>query len=399
MRRYATCRRMAIAAVGLLVWISLPTAGPARAQDPPPTPVALNNYYPPAEDQGGWRSLLPEHGAPGVDDKAKLRDVAGIDWDRLKLAWDHNAAAPGASGLLVIRKGFIVGEWYKNGDRNKTFNIYSSSKSYTSTAFGQIVSEFGNDPLPDGRKLTLDTEVCNREWLPESLPLPDPRKAAITLRQLLNMTSGLDVQGPPVDDHPFEWALGHVDASPMRTLLADPGTTFHYSNAGVAHLVLVFNRAAGEDLFPFLKQRLFDEIGIKNITWRTIGGNGAIGPYSQGYSGIFTTPREHARFCYLAMHKGEWMLKRIVPESYYDFAWAGTKAKADYGGQWWRAVPAPGIPKDMVMTRGRDHNDGFIVPSLDLVFVRLGDGDAGKFPKPKEFQQELVRKVLDAVAK
>ena len=233
----------------------------------------------------------------------------------------------------------------------------------------------------------------------ESLPLPDPRKATITVRHLLNMASGLDVQNPPVNNHPFEWSLGHVDGSPMIKLLNDPGTTFHYSNAGVAHLVLLFNRAVGEDLYPFLQQRLFDQIGMRNVSWLKIGGKGGIGPYNQGYSGIFTTPREHARFCYLAMHKGAWGLRRIVPASYYDFAWAGTKAKADYGAQWWTAVPSPGIPKDMVMTRGRDHNDGFIVPSLDLVFVRLGDGDSKNFPKPKEFERELVLKVLGAIVK
>ena len=107
------------------------------------------------------------------------------------MAWDHNAAVPGATGLLVIRRGQIVGEWYKEGDRTTAFNIYSSSKSYTSTAYGLILSDFGNGPLPNGKTLSLETRVCNTEWLPESLPLPDARKAEITVRNLLNMASGL----------------------------------------------------------------------------------------------------------------------------------------------------------------------------------------------------------------
>ena len=145
---------------------------------------------------------------------------------------------------------------------------------------------------------------------------------------------------------------------------------------------------------PFLKERLLDPIGMKRLRWQKIGGDdGAIGPYSQGYSGIYTNPREHARFCYLALHKGEWAGKRVVPESYYDFAWAGTKVKADYGGQWWTARGIPGAPADLVVTKGKDHNDGFVVPSLDLVFVRLGDGHTF----PKDFERELVRKVVGAV--
>ena len=168
----------------------------------------LSDYFPPQEEQAGWRSLLPAKGEPDDSEKAKIRERGGVDWDRLKAAWDHNAGAPGGTGLLVIRRGYIVGEWYRGGDRTTAFNIYSSSKSYTSTAFGLILSDFGNGPLPGGKTLSLDTKVCNAEWLPESLPLPDPRKAEITVQNLLNMASGLDAQNPPVQDHPFEWALG-----------------------------------------------------------------------------------------------------------------------------------------------------------------------------------------------
>jgi CubicO group peptidase (beta-lactamase class C family) len=379
--------------VGLCLIILAPSSFQAQAEDPR-TPV-LSDYFPPQEEQGGWRSLLPAEGEPDDSQKAKIREVGGVDWDALKAAWDHNASVSGGTGLLVIRRGHIVGEWYRGGDRTTAFNIYSSSKSYTSTAFGLILSDFGNGPLPGGKPLSLDTKVCNTEWIPESVPLPDPRKAEITVRKLLNMASGLDVQNPPVQDHPFEWALGHVAGSPMAMLKNEPGAAFHYSNAGVAHLVLLFKQATGEDLFPFLKRKLFEPIGETQLRWTQIGGEGAIGPLSQGYSGIFTNPRQHARFCYLAMHKGEWAGKRIVPTSYYDFAWKGTSVKADYGAQWWTQPHIAGAPGDLVMTLGRDNNDGFVIPSLDLMIVRFGDGH--EFPR--DFQRDLVLKVLAAVVK
>jgi CubicO group peptidase (beta-lactamase class C family) len=324
--------------------------------------------------------------------KAKIRAEAGVDWDKLAQAWEHNAAAEGATGLLVIRHGLVVGEWYKDCDRATQFNIYSSSKAYTSLAFGLLLADSAAGQLPGGKALTLETKVCNADWLPEALPLPDPRKAAITVRNLLNMASGLGSEPVPAKD-PFEWSLGHVEGSPMAKLKGDPGTVFNYSNAGVAHLVLVFNRAAGRDLFPFLKERVFDRIGISRIRWKTIGGDGAIGAFNQGYSGIFTTAREHARFCQLALHKGEWAGQRIVPAEYYDFAWKGITIKPEYGAQWWVYPHHPDAPRDLVQTAGARKNHGFVVPSLDLVFVRLGDGEH----YADDFEPGLVQKVLAAV--
>lgn len=360
----------------------------ALAEPRPP----LSDYFPPPESQGGWRSLLPDSGEPDAKAKEKIRDVGGVDWDKLTGAWQHNTTAPGSTGLIVIRRGHVVGEWYRGGGRTQAFNIYSSSKAYTSTAFGLILNDFGNPPLPNGKLLSLETRVCNAEWIPESLPLSDAGKSEITVRHLLNMTSGIGSEPVP-ESQPFETSLGHTSGSPFASLRGEPGKVFHYSNAGVSHLVLLFQHAQGSDLFPFMKQRLFDPIGIEQIEWKKIGGQGGIGPYDQGYSGIHTIPREHARFCYLALHKGEWAGKQVVPAKYYEFAWTPSSVKNDYGAQWWTFPLLPGGPKDLVITRGKDFNHGWVIPSLDLVFVRLGDGT--KFPK--DFERDLVLKVLESV--
>jgi CubicO group peptidase (beta-lactamase class C family) len=371
----------------LAIFTAFILALPARAAEP-----KLTDYFPPPESKGGWRSLLPEKGEPEAAAKEKIKTTAGVDYDKLKAAWQLSEQVDGASGLLVIRKGYVVGEWYKDGGRDKTFNIYSSSKAYTSVAFGLLLADSEAGKLK--KKLTLDTKVCNEEWLPESLPLSDARKADITVRNLLNMLSG--IAGAPVPaEAPFETALGKTEKSPFAMLKGDPGTVFNYSNAGVAHLVLVFNHAAGRDLLPYLKERVFEPVGMESVTWQKIGGNGKIGPFCQGYSGLETTPREHARFCYLALHKGNWSGKQVVPASYYDFAWQGTKVKPEYGAQWWVYPRHKEGPKDLVQTAGAFNNHGYVVPSLDLVFVRLGNGK--KFPK--NYEGELVKLVVAAVEK
>jgi CubicO group peptidase (beta-lactamase class C family) len=207
------------------------------------------------------------------------------------------------------------------------------------------------------------------------------------------MASGIDGGNLPSETEPFEIALGKTEKSPFAKLKGEPGEVFNYSNAGVAHLVLLFNRAAGRDLYPFMKERVFDPIGVENLTWSTIGGNGKLGPLSQGYSGVNTTPREHARFLYLALHKGNWAGKLVAPAAHYDFAWEPSKANPTYGAQWWVYPRHKEGPKDLVQTAGANNNHGYIVPSKDLIFVRLGDGK--KFEK--NFEQELVKKVLAAV--
>lgn len=379
--------RTLVTTLSLCLVIAL--ASPAWAED---AKAKLADYFPPPETKGGWRSLLPDKGEPSAEQKAQIKKIAGIDWDKLADAWALNSKTDGSSGLLVIRRGQIAGEWYKDGDRDKAFNIYSSSKAYTSVAFGILLADREAGKISGGKKLTLDTKVCNETWLPESLPLPDPRKADITVRHLLNMASGVGSEAVP-PEAPFEWSLGKVEGAPTVKLKGDPGTVFNYSNAGVAHLVLVFNRAAGKDLFPFMQERVFEPVGMKNVNWTQIGGNGKIGPFSQGYSGIHTTPREHARFCHLALHKGNWAGKQVVPAGYYDFAWQGIKVKPDYGAQWWVYPRHKEAPKDMVQTAGAFNNHGYVVPSLDLIFVRLGDSK--KFEK--NFEQELVKKILAAV--
>jgi CubicO group peptidase (beta-lactamase class C family) len=366
----------------------------AAAEDKKPAKPELTNYFPQPESKGGWRSLLPEKGEPSADQKKQILEKTGVDWDKLNEAWQHNANIEGGSGVLVIRKGYVVGEWYNNATATTTFNIYSSSKAYTSLAFGLLLKDSDDGKLPGGKKLTLDTKVCNKEWLPEALPLSDERKADITLRHLLNMASGIGAEAVPNDMKPFETALGHTEKSPFIKLKADPGKQFNYSNAGVAHLVLIFQHAAGKDLYPFLKERVFEPVGMEKLTWIQIGGkDGQIGPYSQGFSGVTTTPREHARFLYLALHKGDWNGKQVAPAAHYDFAWKSSEANPQYGAQWWVYPKHKEAPQDLVQTAGANNNHGYVVPSQDLIFVRLGDGK--KFPK--DWEQDFVKKVMAAM--
>src|SRR5262249_4974131 len=134
-RRMMRALRACVLGLGLLLTV------PGWAEERRAAKVVLSDYFPPPESKGGWHSLLPDDGEPSAAKKAEITRKTGVDWDRLKEAWEHNAKVDGASGLLVLRKGYVVGEWYKDGGRDKAFNIYSSSKAYTSLAFGLLLAD------------------------------------------------------------------------------------------------------------------------------------------------------------------------------------------------------------------------------------------------------------------
>ena len=203
-RRGAACVGFREAIMHILSWLIIGGIGLGGLGGRPPGTTgpaapALADYFPPPEDQGGWRTLLPDaRRARRQRRRRRIREVGGVDWDKLKAAWEHNAGRPARPGLLVIRKGYIVGEWYRDGDRTTAFNIYSSSKSYTSTAFGLILSDFGSGPLPGGKTLTLDTKVCNERMAPRVAAAARP------------------AQGRDHRPAPAEHGLGPRRASPSR---------------------------------------------------------------------------------------------------------------------------------------------------------------------------------------
>src|SRR5207237_2933613 len=128
---------------------------------------------------GGWR---------GGTKPAQARELAGMDLARLERAWEFAQRCTQNGGLLVARSGWLVFEQYfGRASRNANPDMASTGKAYTSIACGIMLKEV-HDKIPDG----LETKVFTPRFLPEAfLPdgnLDDPRRADITLGQLLCMT-------------------------------------------------------------------------------------------------------------------------------------------------------------------------------------------------------------------
>ena len=147
-----------------------------------PTLLSAQTYFPPPDTAGGWRTL---DGAPAI------RKTAGMDLNRLDGAFTYATRTSAHGGLLVARHGYLVYEkYFGQGHRDAHPDMASIGKAYASIAAGIVMQEKRN-AIPDG----LDQKVFAENYLPEALPLNDPRKADIRLGHLLSMSSGMHGDG------------------------------------------------------------------------------------------------------------------------------------------------------------------------------------------------------------
>ena len=142
--------------------------------------------YPSPEAAQGWAWL----------DRDGARDVAGFDVARLDVVERSYSAlfAGDSSSVVIVRGGRLVREFHAfNVGHAARFDIWSGTKSFTATAWmlalARVASGQDTPALATDGPLTLATPAYS--LLPAGLPLSDPRKAQITLRHLLSMTSGI----------------------------------------------------------------------------------------------------------------------------------------------------------------------------------------------------------------
>jgi len=354
-------------------------------------------YYPPPESRGGWRWLKEPHG---------IRSHAEMDPEKLDLFRRTQELLLGGDSwsIVIIRHGYLVKEFYTFNVLIPTrFDIWSGTKSFTGTAWGLLMDDGRQDKLPKGSGIDLDSPVYPH--IPEGHPLTDPRKERITVRYLLTMTSGIPgekagVVGIPTDTDrgPFEHALGRCPNRYGRwvdKLSAEPGTVWDYSDPAFAHLSLLFSKVAKREMGEYLRECVFDPIGIENLSWDLQGGSGFIGPHTNAHTGIHVSARELARFGYLMLNEGMWSGRQLVPRWWMDMA---TRKSQDmnpsYGFTWWvntDGIRWPGMPKDAFALSGYRSNRCYVIPSLDLVVARVGSGP------PIWDEQDFIEGVVSAI--
>ncbi len=278
------------------------------------------------------------------------------------------------AAFVVTWRGRLIAERYGNGITPRTpLEGWSMGKSLTATLIGVLIKQGVYDiwqPAP----------------IPEWQSAGDPR-AKIRIGDLMHMSSGLRIRAPqdpdydpagPYPDHLYLYT-GSVNSfhyAATRPLQWPPNTVGRYRNSDpvlINYLIRLAVEKRGEDYFSFPQRALFDKIGIRTMVMDT-------DPYgnflTQGYE--LACGRDWARLGNLYLQDGMWNRERILPEGYAKFvstlapAWEADQ-RPIYGAFFW--INGDGrfpLPKEAYYMSGAGGQWTLIIPSHDLVVVRLG---------------------------
>ena len=328
---------------------------------------AKSDYFPPHEP-GPWEKVAPE----------------SRDWEENGLAAVVDfARASRTSALLVLEGGRMVVEWYQAPDELEQTERYrftlnarghpvedvaSMQKSVAALLFGAARAEGAID---------FDDTVSGLLGSGWSSLAPEQERR-IDMHHLLTMTSGL------TDDLAYE---------------TEPGTAWRYNSYAYQKLLPALAAAAGEPINPLTDRYLGRVIGLADSKWTER-------PGMPGLLGLHASARDMARIGLLALRDGKWRERQVVPAEYVQQAFRPSQPfNPAYGLLWWlnerpglrsdgsRANQlVPNAPKDLVMASGALGRRIYVVPSRDLVVVRLGDQP----PHARSFGKRLWELLIEA---
>jgi CubicO group peptidase (beta-lactamase class C family) len=360
---------------------------PRGADDVSFVPTEVGRAWPNAEAEP-WPTgeRLPDTSLP-----------AEVDADALERALDYAMAnhehGQNTRAVVVVYDGRIIGERYAPGiPRDMPHLSWSQGKSITAALVGVLVQQGA---------LSVDQRAPVEEW-----SAPDDPRRDITVADLLHMSSGLDFDNHGLgadnslttDNHHFRIYFDGIDVfrhAVSFPLAVEPNTRWRYLNSDpltLGKIVRETVEARGESYHAFPWTALFDRIGIKNAVLETDAWGNFI---LTGFD--YMSARDWARFGLLHLNDGVWEGERILPEGWSERVSTPAPANADdeYGGLFW--LNAGGrharMPADAYWPAGFMGQTTVIIPSRDMVVVRLGPSPGGFDP----YLNRIVGDVLDAV--
>jgi len=323
-------------------------------------------------------SSLP-HDSPWPRGEAVDLDKLPPDVDRamldsaLKYAFEDGKRRHklGTRAVVVVYKGRIIAERYASGFTKDTPLIgWSMTKSVTNALVGILVKQ---------GKLDIYAPAPVPQWRSSG-----DTRAEITLDQLLRMSGGLDWAEASLNPDIVQMMYNESDMAAFAAsmpLAHSPDTHWSYSSGTTNIVSGIIRRAVGDsdaEYFSFPYRKLFGKLGMTSAVLEPDASGTFVGS-----SYLYATARDWARFGQLYLRDGVWNGERILPEGWVAYSVTPTPRapQGGYGAQFWLNAGSPDdptdrwmpdLPTDIYSARGLDGQFVTVIPSHDLVVVRLG---------------------------
>ncbi|MES2410136.1 MAG: serine hydrolase [Bacteroidota bacterium] len=314
-----------------------------------------------------WKEQLVNNSPfPYGESNQKDTVFSNINYEKLNAVVDNAFDKKGVKSkrtrsVIIIYKNKIIAEKYDVGfNRSSKILGWSMTKSITATCFG-ILQKQG--------KIDIMKPAPIVEWQ------NDERKK-ITINDLLHMNSGL------------EWEEDYTKISDVTKMLFQaedmsrcqlekpakfkPNTHWLYSSGTTNLLSGILRKQfkTHQEYLDFWYSALLDKIGMRSAIIETDMAGNFVGS-SYGWA----TTRDWAKFGLLYLNKGNWDGEQLFDESWAKYvATPTTTSNGRYGAQFWLNAGGhfPDVPRDMFYCNGYQGQMVAIIPSQDLVIVRMG---------------------------
>jgi len=311
------------------------------------------------------------------------------------LNWDIGSEQPlydfleekGTKAFIILKDGKIVIERY--------FKDFSQDDPWYWASAGKTLSAFMVGIAQEEGFLTINdtsSDYLGSGWS----SLTPEQEEQITVRNHITMTTGLDYTNP---------LLGNCTTSSCLTFLNSPDSFWYYHNAAYTLTQQIVEGAITTDFTTYFNSKLRDKIGMDG-SW-----------IKSGFNNIYwSSARSMARFGLLNLNKGTWDSTPILNDSNYftEMTTTSQDMNKSYGYLWWlngksnyrspgltlefQGELIPNAPDDLIAGLGKNDQKLYVVPSKNLVIVRMGDDAGESLLGPSSFDNDLWDRLNDLIS-
>ncbi|MFK8046172.1 MAG: serine hydrolase domain-containing protein [Crocinitomicaceae bacterium] len=289
--------------------------------------------------------------------------------------------------IVVSKNGQIVKEEYYNGSaKNELFNTQSVSKSIISLLVGIAIDQ----------SFIKSEESLIFEYFPESTYFSNEQKKEITIKHLLNHTSGLDWKGF-LEHETFLASKNQAEYVLGRDIISKPGLEYNYHSGGTHLLSFILTKATGMTTLEFAKQYLFKPLEIENVEWEKLND----GYYDGAGFGLLMRSDDLLKIGELLLNEGKYDSQQIVSKTWIqksfderlkkDTKWGLRHSQHGYG--WYSKMNGE---EQILYAMGYGGQFIFIMPKKELVIVTTHNHDTPDgIDQQVDFLDGILGKLVD----